>query len=115
MIIEAIDEPILYRWPWGAVLLEPLKPVNLPEDRARRLIAKIPGKVRLVERSFPQPDERTDDARWDDLRPGTTVEYESPVFGRLSAEIVHVGSSDVEVFHPLRNRMLRIPKRWLMR
>lgn len=48
MLVEAIGKPITYRWPEGEVRLEPGKPVELPNDRARRLLDKAPGKVRVV-------------------------------------------------------------------
>lgn len=49
MLIEAVAKPLTYRWPGGEVRLEPGKPVDLPQDRAWRLLAKAPGKVRPVE------------------------------------------------------------------
>ena len=48
MIIECIGGPFTYRWPTGEVRLEPGKPVDLPDDRAKRLLSKAPGKVRMV-------------------------------------------------------------------
>lgn len=47
MIIECIGSPFTYRWPTGEVHLEPGKPVDLPDERARRLLDKAPGKVRV--------------------------------------------------------------------
>lgn len=48
MRVEAIARPITYRWPQGEVLLRPGRPVELPDDRARRLLEKASGKVRAV-------------------------------------------------------------------
>ena len=48
MLIEAVERPITYRWPGGEVQLEPGRAVDLPEDRALKLLAKAQGKVRLV-------------------------------------------------------------------
>ncbi len=48
MLLEAVEKPIIYRWPQGEVRLEPGKPVELPDDRAQRLLEKAPGKVRAV-------------------------------------------------------------------
>ena len=48
MIIECIGGPFTYRWPTGEVRLEPGKPVDLPEARAKRLLDKAPGKVRMI-------------------------------------------------------------------
>ena len=47
MIIECIGGPFTYRWPGGEVHLEPGKPIDLPDDRAQRLLSKAPGKVRV--------------------------------------------------------------------
>jgi hypothetical protein len=48
MQIEAISAPLIYRWPEGEVSLEPGKPVELPDARARKLLAKAPDKVRIA-------------------------------------------------------------------
>lgn len=48
MIIECIGSPFTYRWPTGEVRLEPGKPVELPDARAKRLLDKAPGKVRVI-------------------------------------------------------------------
>ncbi len=49
MLIEAVEEPVTYRWPSGEIRLEPGCPVYLPESRALRLLAKAQGRVRLAE------------------------------------------------------------------
>jgi hypothetical protein len=65
MLLEAVEKPIIYRWPGGEVRLEPGKPVPLPEDRARRLLAKAPGKVRVSplneEADWPAECRRSED------------------------------------------------------
>lgn len=48
MLIEAIQGPITYRWPGQEVHLVPGTPVDLPDERARRLLVKAQGKVRIV-------------------------------------------------------------------
>ena len=48
MIIECIGSPFTYRWPTGEVRLVPGQPVELPDDRAARLLEKAPGRVRVV-------------------------------------------------------------------
>ena len=48
MLIEAVKEPVTYRWPTGNIRLEPGCPVNLSEERALKLLAKAKGKVRVV-------------------------------------------------------------------
>ena len=48
MLIEAITHPITYRWPGGEIRLEPGKPVELPDDRAHKLLAKARHKVQVI-------------------------------------------------------------------
>lgn len=48
MKIEAIGKPFIYRWPDGEVRLEPGKPIDLPADRAAKLLARAGARVRLV-------------------------------------------------------------------
>ena len=48
MWLEATGNPFIYRWPGGEVKLEQGKPIDLPEERAKRLLDKAPGKVRVV-------------------------------------------------------------------
>jgi len=53
MKLEAIGKGFTYRWPGGEVRLEPGKPVDLPTDRAARLLKKAEGRVRQVEIDDP--------------------------------------------------------------
>jgi hypothetical protein len=55
MLVVAITKPIRYRWPGGEARLVPGKPVDLPEDRAKRLLKKAAGKVRVVGALFRAP------------------------------------------------------------
>ena len=55
MILEAVDTPLRYEWPAGFVELVPGQPISLPDDRAKRLLAKASGKVRMVVEAS-QPD-----------------------------------------------------------
>lgn len=48
MIIECVGAPFTYRWPTGEVRLEPGKPVDLPDARAKRLLGKAPDRVRVI-------------------------------------------------------------------
>jgi len=54
MLLEAVEMPITYRWPGGEVRLEPGKPIDLPQDRAAKLLAKAAGKVRMVAAAWPR-------------------------------------------------------------
>ena len=48
MKIEVIGKGFVYRWPGGEVRLVPGQPVELPPERAAKLMAKAPGRVRQV-------------------------------------------------------------------
>lgn len=48
MIVEAVGESFVYRWPGGEIRLERGKPIELPDERAKRLLAKAAGRVRVV-------------------------------------------------------------------
>ena len=47
MLIEA-SSPLTVRLPSGEVHLTPGKPVELPDEQAKQLLAKVPGKVWAV-------------------------------------------------------------------
>ena len=49
MKIECTGAPFVYRWPGGEVRLAPGRPVELSPERAAKLLAKAPGRVKLVE------------------------------------------------------------------
>jgi hypothetical protein len=48
MKIECVGAGFTYRWPTGEISLEPGQPVELPDDRALKLLAKAPGRVRII-------------------------------------------------------------------
>lgn len=48
MKVEATGKGFIYRWPGGEVHLEPGKPIELPPERAKRLLEKAGTKARLV-------------------------------------------------------------------
>ena len=56
MRLEALT-PFTYRWPGGEVHLEPGTPIDLPDERAQRLLNKAPGKVRICSLTI-QPGDR---------------------------------------------------------
>ena len=103
MLLEAVDCPIRYRLADGhEIRLEPGHPVDLPDDRARKLLAKAPGKVKLA--SICQPC----------LNPGTWIDWDSPLFGRLRGELLGVREDAwLDVFHPLTDKLARIPQAWV--
>lgn len=53
MKLEAIGKPFTYKWPGGEVHLEPGKPIDLPPDRAAKLLARAGDRVRQVDPEEP--------------------------------------------------------------
>jgi hypothetical protein len=101
--IECIGSPFTYRWPTGEVRLVPGHPVELPEDRAARLLEKAPGRVRVVESVD----------RIDAALIGCVVMWDSPLFGLLRAAVLEDLPYGVRVFHPLTEMECVIPTTWL--
>ncbi len=103
--LEAVGAPVVFRGQWGEVRLVPGQPVDLPDDRAARLLGKAPGRVQAVE-----PATDTDG----DLL-GRIVSWDSPLFGLLNATVQEVLPNGVRVFHPLTEIECVIPTTWLCR
>jgi len=103
MTVECVGAPFTYRWPDGEVHLSRGRPVDLPDDRAARLLAKAPGWVRVVE-----PMKR----RAGPLA-GLVVTWDSPLFGLLSATVDEDFAHGVRVIHPLTEVPCVIPMAWL--
>ena len=74
MIVEVVGEAFTYRWPGGEIRLEPGKPVELPDERAKRLLAKAPGRVRVVSPSI-QPGDSIKWTRGDGTEHTATVDF----------------------------------------
>ena len=73
MRLEAMV-PFTYRWPGGEVHLEPGTPIDLPDDRARRLLDKAPGKVRVIPPTY-QPGSTIAWVRADGTRQIGTIDF----------------------------------------
>lgn len=100
MIIEALKPlRVAFSDPGQAPIhLKPGYPVNLPDDQARRLLEKAPGKVRLIS----------------EAKPGDTVEWLSPLFGRLTGELLAIqDNGDLAVFHPCTDALAMIAPAWV--
>ena len=48
MLLEAVDRPIRYTWPEGELRLRPGKPIEVPDDRGQKVLARCGSKVRRV-------------------------------------------------------------------
>lgn len=106
MRLEAIGKPFTYQWPGGRIRFEPGRVIDVPEDRAVRIIAKVPGRVRPVE----------DEPIALPLKPGDWVEWLSPALPRQQAEVLAVYEDGTfEAYHPLREIVCRMPSQWITR
>lgn len=106
MLLEATGKPIKYCLRDGReIVLRPGAPVNLPEAPARKLLERAPGKVRAV---------RTDPILA--VEPGSTVTWDSPLFGRVTGQVMAVCVDGfLEVHHPLTKQPTTIPLSWMVR
>ena len=82
MLLEAVDRPIRYTWPQGELRLEPGKPIEVPDDRGQKVLAKCGNKVRKV-----SPDWL---AAWHNLAQATNnIERTDPRFTPVMAALEH--------------------------
>jgi len=107
MLIEATENSLTYKWPGGEIRLEPGKPINVPTQRAARLLAKVGDKARVV--GSPEiPLEK--------LVPGTWIEFHSPVFGKCTAQVDSMEGDTIFVNHHLVLKgFTQIPTGWVWR
>lgn len=97
MRIEAL-KPLKVKRPSGDIVLTPGAPVEFSDDEGKRLLEKVPGKVRLIE---------------DPVQVGMVVEWDSPLFGLLSGVVLEVNPHTITVLHPLVEDEATIPRVWL--
>lgn len=106
MKLEAIGKPFTYQWPGGQIRFEPGRVIDVPEDRAARIMAKVPGRVRPLEDASLTPP----------LKPGVCVEWLSPALTRQQGEVLAVYEDGTfEAFHPLTEIVCRMPTAWITR
>ena len=104
MLIEAVEAPIRYKWPEGEILLVPGQPVNLPEERARKLLAKAGNKVRLVGDHLLQ------------IQVGQWVEFASPLFGLCTGLATQEDGLTLRVdHHSVLHDWADIHRDWIVR
>lgn len=96
MLIES-SVPLVVRFRSGKVHLKPGCPHQFSDIDGRKLLAKVPDKVREIK----------------GIQAGEVVTWESPLFGLLSATALEVLPHGVNVFHPLTDRECVIPLTWL--
>jgi hypothetical protein len=101
MRIEPL-EPLKIRLPSGEIrVLVPGEPVDLPVEQAHTLLTKAAGRVRVVLPAAPTP--------------GCWIEYSSPLFGNLQAEVLSVSDGNVSIWYPLTEQLTVIPSAWITR
>ena len=100
MLIEVL-EPLKVRLPGGQLRdMVPGQPVDLPDEAARKLLAKAPDRVKVAARPA--------------ISVGSVVRWQSPLFhGELEAVALAVSGQSVTVFHPFTQREVTIPAAWL--
>ena len=54
MLIEAVENPIRYRWPKGKIDLIPGHPVDVSVERGAKILKKCGAKVRTVQPQWVQ-------------------------------------------------------------
>lgn len=109
MLLEAIDRPFRFHFSDGSeVRLTPGAPIQLDEARARRLLEKMPGKVKVV-----TPVSPSESITWEGadlmMREGTVDFLHTDVDGTVWAFVtmpsggwVAVNTKYVERIDPLR-------------
>jgi hypothetical protein len=102
MWIEAIGQPFLYRWPGGEVHLAPGHPIDLPPDRAAKLLAR--GKVRVLE----NPRQ---------VQVGVVVEWRGALFPNCQAEVLAIDDhgENFLVHHPRTETLCWLPVEWIVK
>ncbi len=98
--LELLEQPLTVKLNGHVIQLHPGDCVEVMQAQGLKLLAKAPGRLRVV--SGPLP-----------LTPGTLITWESPVVGRLSGPVLAVLDESVTVQHPLSEAPCTIPKGWI--
>ena len=101
MLIQPL-ETLTVKTPEGVRTLEPGRTYNLPALQAQKLLAKAPGKVRVVE-----PE---------DLSIGTMIEFRSPLFGLCTGRVLSLEVESLRIGeHSVTKEIVTIPQAWIVR
>ncbi len=101
LILEVVA-PFTVQQDGRVTLWAPGQQMRLSLEKARRVLACVGNKVRMVESN-----------RADGDLTGQIVSWESPLFGLLSATVLENILNGVRVVHPLTERECVIPTTWL--
>ena len=99
-MLELLGQPLTVKLNGRFMHLQPGVPVELTQAQGLKLLAKAPGRFRVVSEPLP-------------LTPGAIITWESPVVGRLSGPVLTVLDESVTVQHPLSEAPCTIPKGWI--
>jgi hypothetical protein len=84
-----------------AVIIEAGGVIDIPDDKAHKLLRLAGRLVRLVEEN-----------PYGFLSPGHLVEWNSLLFGLLQGRVLEVKADHIDVHHPLTTVRATIPKSW---
>ncbi len=98
--LELLGQPLTVKLNGHVLRLHPGDYVEVTQAQGVTLLAKAPGRFRVVSEPLP-------------LTPGALITWESPVVGRLSGPVLAVLDESVTVMHPLSEVSCTIPKGWI--
>ncbi len=98
--LELLGPPLTVKLNGHVIQLHPGDYVEVMQEQGLKVLAKAPGRVRVVAEQAP-------------LTPGAIITWESPVVGRLSGPVLAVLDESVTVQHPLSEAPCTIPKGWI--
>ena len=98
--LELLGQPLTVKLNGHVLRLHPGDSVEVTQAQGVTLLAKAPGRFRVVSEPLP-------------LTPGALITWESPVVGRLSGPVLAVLDAGVTVQHPLSEAPCTIPKGWI--
>ena len=100
MLIEAVENPIRYRWPKGEIDLIPGQPVDVSVERGTKILKKCGAKVRAVT----------------SLVIGAWVEFRSPLFGLCTGRVLNLEVESLRIGeHSVTKEIVTIPQAWVTR
>ena len=124
MIIEATEKPFKYQWSRGEITLTPGTPVTVEPELGQRIIQKCGNRVREV----PSPEAQAFALNLNEIpesvghdltkkatyQAGSTVVYQSPLFGELRCLVIEDLGGVIWLWHPIRECESCIPRAWVI-
>ncbi len=95
----------------GVPKATPLLPMHDPTPKPEGTEAILSDSIPTIEPEKTPPPA----VNIPELKPGSTITWFSPLFGRLSGELLAVlDDGKIEVFHPLTDKLVKIPSAWVV-